>query len=57
MKLFTIGVQPVQALKWERIFESDDLYREPISIMQELYRKDKLATHLIRLIEQVKLRG
>lgn len=46
------GVQPEQDLQWQRIFESDDLYQHPIAIMQELYRKDELATHLLRFIQQ-----
>lgn len=46
------GVKPEQELQWPRIFESDDLYQHPISIMQELYHKDELATHIIRFIER-----
>lgn len=46
------GVQPVADLNWHRIFDSDDLYREPIRIMQELYRKDILAAHIIKFIDR-----
>lgn len=45
------GVQPTQALNWDRIFAGDDLYCQPIAIMQELYRKDQLATHFVKFIE------
>ncbi|MGI0487131.1 hypothetical protein ACN4EK_16945 [Pantanalinema rosaneae CENA516] len=46
------GLQPERELQWQQIFESDDLYQHPISIMQELYHKDELATHIIRFIER-----
>lgn len=44
------GVVADAELPWADIFASDRLYTEPIPIMQELYRKDGLAQHVIRLI-------
>jgi hypothetical protein len=45
-----VGVVADTDLPWPAIFGNDRLYQEPIAIMQELYRKDKLAEHVIRLI-------
>lgn len=37
-------------LPWDAIFASDRLYSEPITIMQELYKKDELAQYIIQLL-------
>jgi hypothetical protein len=46
------GVHPIADLNWTEIFASDTLYTSPITIMQEIYRKDWLAMRLIRFVEQ-----
>jgi hypothetical protein len=44
------GVVGDTELRWDEIFANDLLYTRPITIMQELYRKDELAKHLVGLI-------
>ncbi len=44
------GVAQDTDLPWPAIIANDRLYTEPIPIMQELYRKGKLAEHVLRLI-------
>ena len=38
-------------LNWNTIFANDTLYTKPITIMQELYGKDALAKHIIKIIQ------
>jgi hypothetical protein len=41
-------------LDWENIFANDLLYTKPITLMQELYGKEELAKHIIKLIQLFK---
>lgn len=41
-------------LDWKAIVESDTLRQQPISIMGELYRHERLAIHVLRLLEILK---
>jgi hypothetical protein len=42
-------------LPWSDIYARDQLYSNPIPIMQELYRKDELAQHIVQLIRSLGL--
>ncbi|MCI0557262.1 MAG: hypothetical protein MN733_02115, partial [Nitrososphaera sp.] len=44
------GVVKSSDLNWAEIFANDTLYTTPITLMQELYGKDDLAKHIIKLI-------
>ena len=35
------------SLDWPAIFDSDELYSDPVSVMHELYNKDCLAKYLL----------
>lgn len=41
-------------LDWGAIFANDTLYTQPIALMQELYGKDDLAKHIVKLIKRFK---
>jgi hypothetical protein len=41
-------------LDWAKIFADDLLYTKPITLMQELYGKEELAKHIIKLIQLLK---
>lgn len=41
-------------LDWKKIFADDLLYTKPITLMQELYGKEELAKHIIKLIQLLK---
>ena len=47
------GVVADVELDWDQIFANDMLYSRPITIMQELYKKDELAKHVIHLIRLI----
>jgi len=46
--IISIGAQPPDW--WDKICESDRLYSEPISIMQEIYQQERLAKKIIKFI-------
>jgi hypothetical protein len=46
------GVSFKSSLDWPEIFAGDTLYQEPITLMQEIYRHEALAEHLIKLIQR-----
>jgi hypothetical protein len=51
------GIVPNTDLNWSAIFGNDLLYTQPISIMQEIYNKDYLATLIVnfsQLLEQAR---
>jgi hypothetical protein len=41
-------------LDWDAVFREDTLYQEPITMMQEVYQHEKLASHVVRLIQFIK---
>lgn len=45
------GVIIQEKLDWEQIFRDDTLYSSPISLMQEIYNHDKLATTIMDIIK------
>lgn len=45
------GIVADVELDWASIFESDKLYSQPLRLMHELYGRDDLAQHIIRLIQ------
>jgi hypothetical protein len=47
----TAGVVPDVELNWDVIFNNDTLYTKPITLMQEFYKKDDLAKHIVKLIQ------
>ena len=48
------GVVSDTNLDWRTIFANDTLYTQPIALMQELYGKDDLAKHIVKLIKLFK---
>lgn len=47
-----LGANP-HALNWDAIFESDRLYQEPISIMQEVYQNSHLVEWVLRIVKRL----
>ncbi|MCP5096915.1 MAG: hypothetical protein GY943_15305 [Chloroflexi bacterium] len=50
-KMNEAGVVVDTELDWGKIFASDMLYTQPISLMQEIYQHEKLAGFFIKLFE------
>jgi hypothetical protein len=44
------GVVFKNSLDWKKIFDSDTLYRKPITLMGELYRHEKLAHFFTKIV-------